>query len=88
LTDRHPKIREQALEDGFSQHDPIDMNAFTRIQEAKFYANPPEARMRALNSIDEAISANDGTSMRAKADLFRLRNELSFVHEKLLAARR
>jgi hypothetical protein len=88
MSNRHPKIVEQARMDGFSQHDDVDFQTFSNLQQAKFFMNGPTERMRALNAIDEAISADDGSSMRAKSVLFRLRNELSAVHEKLLKASR
>jgi hypothetical protein len=84
----HPKLREQALEDGWSQDADIDVGAFAQVHQARMALMGPGDRMRILGRVDAAIGESDGTSLRSKADLLQLRRSLSHTHERLLKAGR
>jgi hypothetical protein len=86
--DPHPAIKHQAQLDGWSQHGDFDRDAFTAYHNFSMVLHGPENRIRALNQIDQQISADDGSSLRQKSDLVRLRRELSKTHEALLKAGR
>ena len=56
------------------------------VLEAAFTA--PATRAQILDGITSQINADDGVSLRRKAQLFRLRREYSDVHHKLLSVSR
>ncbi len=80
----HPKITEQKEMDGFA--DDVDVGTFTELQQVKFLVSAPIERVAALQHISAAISADDGTSLRAKADLFQLHRKLSATHLQMTRA--
>jgi hypothetical protein len=84
----HKKILEQAREDGWSQDADVDLDTFAQLHQARMALYGPTERMRLLNNVDAAIGEEDGTRLRAKSDLLRLRRSLSHTHEKLLKAGR
>jgi hypothetical protein len=86
--DLHPVIRRAADLDGWSQHADVDIDAFTALNQAKLAMYGPQARMQALRAIDEAISTDDGTTLRSKSQLALVRRRLSYTHEQLLKAGR
>jgi hypothetical protein len=86
--DVHYLIKEQAELDGWNKSADINTEAFTVYQQYKMVLNRPEARVKALRDIDAAIGADDGSSLRSKADLFELRRQLKKSHEALLKAGR
>jgi hypothetical protein len=85
---RHPAIKHWARRQGWSQHDEPDFDTFSVTQQYRMALSTPEDRMQALNDIDAALAAEDGTTLRAKSDLMRLRQEMSRTHEALLKAGR
>jgi hypothetical protein len=86
--DLHPKIIEQAREDGWSQDADVDLGRFTELHQAHMVLMGPADRMRILNRVTDAIGADDGTSIKSKADLLELRRSLSRTHEALLRSGR
>jgi hypothetical protein len=82
----HQKIEEQIQLDGFDSD--VDPETFTELQRVKFILSSPVERVQGLQHLSAAISADDGTSLRAKADLFDLHRKLSLTHEQLIKARR
>jgi hypothetical protein len=88
--DLHYLIRQQAELDGYSpaKHGDLNHDQFTAVQQVKFALNGPEARAKSLHDLDNAIGAEDGSSLRAKSDLVRLRQDLSRTHQTLLKAGR
>jgi hypothetical protein len=84
--DPHPLLKQAAEKnDGYDEaaHGPFDHDGFTRYQIYKSILHPPANRMQALNELDSAIAANDGTSLRAKSQLVDLRRKLGVVHSRL-----
>jgi hypothetical protein len=84
--DPHPIIKWAAEHnDGYNEqaHGEFDHDHFAAYQAYKSILHKPAERMQALNDLDAAIGANDGTSMRAKAQLFDLRKKLGVVHARL-----
>jgi hypothetical protein len=65
MTDRHPRIRAQALFDGWSQDADVDFDAFSAVQQQKLYLLGPTERMHILSQVDSAIGEPDGTNLRA-----------------------
>jgi hypothetical protein len=88
--DPHYLLMRQAELDGWSpaKHGDFNHDEFTAVQQAKFALNGPEARAKSLHDLDNAIGAEDGSSLRAKSDLVRLRQDLSRCHQALLKAGR
>jgi hypothetical protein len=86
--DLHPALKYQAELDGWSQGADIDRDAFTVVQQFKMAMHQPEQRRQALAQIDQALSAEDGQTLRSKSQLFDLRRKLSQTHEALLKAGR
>ena len=56
--------------DGYS--DDVDQETFVGLQNAKFLLASPADRAAALQNLDSLIAADDGTSLRAKAELLNL----------------
>jgi len=82
--DPHPVIKWAAERDGYDEKtQEFDHDQFVAYQSYKSILHPPATRMQALNDLDAAIGANDGTSLRAKAQLFDLRKKLGVVHSRL-----
>jgi hypothetical protein len=88
MSDLHKKILEQAREDGWSQDADVDLGAFAQVHQARMALMGPTQRMRILNNVDAAIGEQDGSTLRSKSDLLRLRRSLSHTHESLLKAGR
>lgn len=80
----HPKITEQKEMDGFA--DDVDSETFTDLQRVKLLLSAPIDRVAALQHISGLIAADDGTSLRAKADLFDLHRKLSVTHSQMIKA--
>lgn len=86
MTD-HPGIKRQALYDGWSENADVDLNDFATVQQLKLVALPPDQRVRALEEIDAAMSADD-VSVRRKSELLQVRRRMAFTHEAMLRAKR
>jgi hypothetical protein len=86
--DPHYLIKEQAELDGWGKDATIDPEAFIRLQCWKACYAPVENRVAAIRAVDQAIGQDDGSSLRAKSQLFELRRSLSQLHEGLLKAKR
>jgi hypothetical protein len=86
--DPHPVIRRAANMEGWSEGADIDHDAFAALNQVKLAMHGPQARMQALETIDQQIGADDGTTLRSKSQLVSLRRKLSYTHERLLKAGR
>jgi hypothetical protein len=86
--DLHKKILEQAREDGWSQDADVDLGHFAEVHQRRMVLMGPTERMRLLNNVDAAIGEQDGSTLRTKSDLRRLRRSLSHTHEALLRSGR
>ena len=78
----HPKILEQIESDGFQ--DAPDSQTFAAHQNAKFVLSDAQNRILALQNLDTLIAQDDGTSLRAKAELWTLKRGLSATHQAML----
>jgi len=88
MSDSHPAIKHWAELQGWPENSEIDKDHFAGVQQLRMVVSSPESRMKALHDIDAALTANDGTTLRAKSDLLRLRREMSKTHQALLRSGR
>jgi hypothetical protein len=84
----HPLLKQVAGDLGFSQHDDINPDYLAGYYQSVAILNNPGTRMRALNDLDTVIGAEDGTTLKSKAQLLQIRQSLSRTHELLLKAGR
>jgi hypothetical protein len=90
MSDLHPLIKKQAELDGFSEakHGPLQLDRMIATQKLKALFHDPKGRAQALQDLDDRIAEQDGSSLRAKSDLVRLRQEYAKAHQALLKAGR
>jgi hypothetical protein len=81
--DPHPRLRNRALLDGLSEHADFDPEGFATTQQIKMVLHPPESRMQALQSLDEAM-ADESVPLKQRSQLLQLRRRMALTHEQLL----
>jgi hypothetical protein len=86
--DLHYIIKKTHEGDGNPRGSHIDPERFRQHQSAKFILHTPRERIHYLEQLDEAIGADDGTTLQAKAQLLQLRTEMRRTHEQLVALKR
>jgi hypothetical protein len=86
--DMHPALKHQANLDGWTDTENIDHSNFVNYQAFKALLHSPETRMQALNDLDRAIAAEDGTSIRSKAQLLEVRRRIAHTDAAMRKAGR
>jgi hypothetical protein len=86
--DPHPLIKWQATHDGWGEGEEIHPEAFSLFHRAKSVLQSPQERMQVLRNLDSIIGADDGTSLRSKAELLNIRRGLAQTHHHLSKAGR
>jgi hypothetical protein len=83
--DPHPLLKQIAEQNGYDEtaHGEFNHDQFAAQQAVKSILTKPVDRMTALNDLDTVIAANDGTSLRAKSQVFDLRRKLATMHSRL-----
>ena len=86
--DDHYIIQRTHEGDGNPRDAEINPSQFRLHQSAKFILHIPRERQNFLEQLDEAIGADDGTTLKSKAQLLQLRSEMRRTHEQLIALKR
>jgi hypothetical protein len=86
--DPHPLIKRVHEADGNPRDAHIDPEQFRTHQSAKFALITPRKRVYHLSELENAMAAQDGTTLKSKAQLLQLHRELRRTHEQLLAMKR
>jgi hypothetical protein len=74
--------------DGNNPNEHIDPEKFRLMQSAKLVLHTPRERANYIQQLDEAIGADDGTSLKSKAELVQLRQDMARTDAQLRALKR